>query len=191
MDNFERDEFKALRATIRERGTARMWMFVVVLGAWAALTITVTATVPLPVISLVPLLVLVGGFEAINTMHVGVERVGRYLQVFYEDAVQEPASAAGGNERPPAGARWEHVAMAYGRAFPGGGGIDALFAPVFAAATLLNLIPVLLPEPTPRELVAIGAAHLLFLVRIVVARQRSGRQRAQDLERFQSLRSKT
>ncbi len=188
MESLERDEFKALRATIRERGTARVWMFVIILGAWAALTVVVTAAVPLPVVALVPLLLLVGGFEAINVTHVGVERIGRYLQVFYEPeaAANPPAEASN-----PAGPRWEQIAMAYGRGFRGGGGIDALFAPVFAAATLLNLIPVLLPEPTPRELVAIGAAHLLFLVRILVARQQSGRQRAQDLERFRSLRDKT
>ncbi len=81
--------------------------------------------------------------------------------------------------------------MAYGQRFPGAGGIDALFAPVFAAATLLNLIPVLLPEPTQRELAAIGGAHALFLIRILVVRQRSGRQRPQDLGRFRSLRSKS
>ncbi len=189
MDSLARDEFKALRATIRERGTARVWLFVAVLAAWGALTVVVTAAVPLPVVSLVPLLVLVGGFEAINVTHVGVERVGRYLQVFYEEARPATAGDAAG-DAPPGLARWENAAMAYGRAFGGGGTIDPLFAPVFAAATLLNLIPVLLPEPTPQELVAIGAAHVLFLIRIVIARQRSGRQRAQDLERFQSLRSK-
>ena len=35
-------------------------------------------------LSLVSLSVLVGGFEAIHALNVGVERIGRYLQVYYE-----------------------------------------------------------------------------------------------------------
>ncbi len=33
---------------------------------------------------MVPLTVLVGGFEAVWTLHVGVERIGRFIQVSYE-----------------------------------------------------------------------------------------------------------
>src|SRR3954465_15690792 len=33
------EEYKALRATIRQRGTARAWIFVAGLAAWAALTL--------------------------------------------------------------------------------------------------------------------------------------------------------
>ena len=42
------------------------------------------------------LAILVGGFEAIHALHVGAERIGRYLQVYYEDT--------------PDGPRWETTA---------------------------------------------------------------------------------
>ena len=75
---------------------------------------------------------LVAVFEVIFAIHTGVERVGRYVQVYFESTEES--------------ARWEHVAMAYGRAF-GGGGIDALFTPVFWTATLLNFVPAMLSGP--------------------------------------------
>ena len=40
---------------------------------------------PVPLATLVPLLVLAAAFECVFALHVGIERVGRYLQVFYED----------------------------------------------------------------------------------------------------------
>jgi hypothetical protein len=42
------------------------------------------AFVTLPVASLIPLVVLAGGFEAIASLHLGVERIGRYVQVRFE-----------------------------------------------------------------------------------------------------------
>src|SRR5262245_28415723 len=99
----ELEEYRALRATIRERGTARVYLVVGGLGAWAALVIATASLASLPVATLLPLLFLAGVFEAIFALHTGVERIGRYLQVFYE-------------EPPERG--WEHVAMAFGRAFP-------------------------------------------------------------------------
>ena len=84
-----------------------------------------------------PLAILVGGFEAIHALHVGAERIGRYLQVYYEDTPDAP--------------NWETTAMAVGPALPGGG-IDPLFSVVFISATLANLIPAFMPEPTRPEL---------------------------------------
>ena len=84
-------EFTALRATIASRGTARMVLVPVVVISWASLAIVVVLLGDLPVAALPPLAVLVGGFEAVNALHVGVERIGRYLQVFYEGAAGAPA----------------------------------------------------------------------------------------------------
>lgn len=174
MHMTERDveEYRALRATIRERGTARVWAFVVGLVAWAALVIATAALAALPVATLLPLLVLAAVFEAVFALHTGVERIGRYLQVYFED---EDTSG------------WEHVAMAYGRTF--GGGSDPLFTLIFVGATILNFVPVLIAEPVAIEVVVIGFAHALFVVRIAVARRTAGRQRAIDLERFQRLKT--
>lgn len=173
MTSRELEEYRALRDTIRERGTARHWIVIVGFVSWAALTLLVAAFLDLPVATLIPLLVLVATFEVIFALHTGVERVGRYLQLFFEDD----------GER-----RWEHVAMRYGRTF-GGGGIDALFSPLFWTATIVNMIPALIVGPIAVEWAVVAVVHALFVVRILVARRQSARQRAVDLERFQKLKT--
>jgi hypothetical protein len=172
----ELEEYRALRATILQRGTARHWVFVAGLGIWSALTVAVAALASLPVATLLPLLFLAATFEAVFALHTGVERVGRYLQVFYEPNPDEAA--------------WEHAAMAYGRTF-GGGGIDALFSPFFWVATLFNFLPVTLTGPVAIDWAVVGAVHALFLVRVWAGRQQSGRQRATDLARFEQIKSDT
>jgi len=171
MDTLASAEYRSLRDTIRERGTARVWIFVVGLVAWAALAMATASLASLPVAMLGPLLVLGGVFEVVNALHVGAERIGRYLQVFHE---------------PSAG--WEHTAMAFGQAYPGSGP-DPLFALFFAGAAVLNFIPVLLAEPVVIEVVVIGTAHLLFIVRLIVARRGAAHQRSADLERFEKLKA--
>jgi hypothetical protein len=172
----ELEEYKALRATILQRGTARHWLFVAGLGIWSALTIAVAALASVPVATLLPLLFLAATFEAVFALHTGVERVGRYLQVFYETGPDEAA--------------WEHVAMAYGRSFgAGGSGLDALFSPVFLVASLFNFIPAVMTGPAAIDWAVVGAVHALFIVRVWVARGQSGRQRAADLERFEQIKA--
>src|SRR3954463_13417898 len=78
------DEFKALRATIQQRGTARMVVVPLVFVGWAATAVATAAVITVAVSTLVPLLILVAGFESVFALHVNVERIGRYLQVFHE-----------------------------------------------------------------------------------------------------------
>src|SRR5947208_9263461 len=73
----ELEEYSALRATIRERGTARVWVFLAGLALWAALTIATAALVSLPVAALLPLLTLAATFEMVFALHTAVERIGR------------------------------------------------------------------------------------------------------------------
>jgi hypothetical protein len=169
-------EFAVLRQTIATRGTARMVLFPVIMLGWAALALAVLTLADAPVASLFPLAVLAGGFEAIHALHVGVERIGRYLQVYYETS--------------PAGPKWETTAMAVGPALPGGG-IDPLFTLVFASATFVNIIPALAlqPRPTMTELGVIGVLHLAVVIRIVRARGAAARQRAVELESFRAIHS--
>lgn len=167
----EQDEYSELRATIRERGTTRIWIFVVGIAAWAAASIATAALAAPPLETLVPLLVLVAAFEAVFALHVGAERIGRYLQSFHE----------------PDGMGWEHAAMSFGRP-AGAARLDALFAVPFAIAAALNLVPALLAAPTREELIFVGGAHALFLLRVVAARLAAKRQRAIDLSRFRELR---
>jgi hypothetical protein len=98
-----------------------------------------------------------------------VERIGRYLQVFYED-----------------GTGWEHTAMSFGPPLKGTG-TDPLFVAHFLIATILNIVPALLAEPVQLEITVVGSAHLLFVLRIVLARRSASRQRAADLRRFEDM----
>jgi len=171
MTRRDYEEYRALRATIRERGTTRVWVFVAGLVGWAALLIATAALAALPIAALLPLLVLLGVFEAVLAIHVGVERIGRYLQVYFED-----------------GHGWEHTAMAYGRAFPGGGS-DPVFSFIFIGAAVLNFVPVLIAEPVAIEIAVVGFAHVLAIARVVAGRRMAAKTRAVDLERFEKLRA--
>lgn len=168
----ETEEYRALRDTIRERGTARAHVVVLGFFAWAGLALAGVAAGTLPLTSLLPLLVLAIAFEAVYALHTGVERVGRYLQVYFEDE--------GG---------WEHTAMAYGQRF-GGAGPDPLFRVPFWLATALNfvMVPALVADLVPAEWAVVGAAHAVFAVRVAAAARRAARQRAEDLDRFRQLR---
>jgi hypothetical protein len=165
-------EYRALRDTIRERGSIRIWVAVCGVTAWGALTVATMALLPWPVATILPLLVLAASFEAVFALHTGVERVGRYVQVFHES---------------DNGAEWERVAMAFGERFPGSGP-DPLFGSVYAAATIFNFVPAIVAGALPVEYVTIGTIHALFLVRLALARRQAAGQRARDLDRFQQLR---
>src|SRR5262249_21555611 len=180
----ELEEYRSLRATIRERGTARLWIFGVGMVGWGGVVTAAAALATLPVATLLPLLVLAAQFEAILALHLGGERIGRYLQVFFED--DEGAGAARGDETTR---RWETTTMAYGgTSGKRSSGGAPLFSSVFAVATILNFVPVLVAEPVAIELYVVGGAHLAFLSRLVMAHSQAARQRAIDLERFQQLR---
>jgi hypothetical protein len=113
-------EFTVLRQTIAARGSLRAGLLVVIIVAWGALASLQGLFSDLPLLTLTPLAVLAGGFEAIWALHVGVERIGRFIQVTYETADDS--------------ASWETTAM---RASPGlpGSGADPLFTVVFVVAT--------------------------------------------------------
>ena len=169
MSAHQQEEYRALRETIRQRGTAKVWIFVVGTIGWAALTMATAALASLPVATFLPLLVLAVTFEAIFSLHVAIERIGRYLQVFHEDTTG-----------------WEHTAMSFGAPLKGTG-TSPLFVPHFVIATVLNIVPALLAEPVQLEVTVVGSAHLLFLGRIFMAWRSAGHQRAADLKRFEEM----
>jgi hypothetical protein len=161
-----------LRATIRERGSWRVVLVVATITAWAATAVTTQVLLTTPVSTLIPLIVLATGFEAVFALHVGVERIGRYLQVEYEE--------------PGGGPAWEHTAMRFGSIpTPAGGRVDPLFTTLFTCGILLNLVPVLLATvgmpDGPVELIVFGLIHVAAVVRIARARSYSNRQRGLDL----------
>jgi hypothetical protein len=172
MTDWSQAEYQALRHTIRERGTARLCAVLSGLVAWGALAIVMLNDELEGGVILVPLLVLAGTFEINFFIHTGVERIGRYIQVFYE----ERAGAVG----------WETTAMNYGAKFPAG--LDPLFSIIFAAATSLDFFTSLLVAESGPAWIALSLiAHLAFLYRIVSAKNRAASQRALDLDRFRNL----
>ena len=166
-------EFTALRSTISVRGTARIVIAACAVIAWGSLATLVLLFSDLPLAVLIPFVVLVAGFEAVHALSAGAERIGRYLQVYYEG-------------EGVAGPRWETTAMAVGPALPGGG-VDPLFSVLFAGAAVLNAVAALPIAPIWPEMAVIGVAHAAFLVRIVRARGAAARQRGVELDRFKAL----
>jgi len=177
------EEYRALRATIRERGTMRLIVVAITFVAWAALVLAVQVFVPIPLFSLVPLFVLAAGFEVVFATHVGIERIGRYVQVRYETNESDlPA--------------WERSAMALGAHARARTGIDPLASGLFIGAAALNLVPVLLVSLSegpnvlgviPAEFAVFAGIHVLFVWRIFKARRFAARQRAADLEIFREM----
>jgi hypothetical protein len=175
MSESSHAEYEALRATIRERGTARLCTVLAGLVSWGALAIALIITELAGGITLVPFIVLAATFEINFFIHTGVERIGRYLQVFYE----ERSNLVG----------WETTAMNYGAKFPSG--LDPLFSVIFAVAAALNFLSSLaVAERRPGWIALSLVAHGAFAYRIVAARRLSASQRALDLDRFRSLLSK-
>lgn len=173
------NEYGELRRTIAVRGTVRVALLPVTFVWWAGLSVVLVLFSELPVAALFTLAVLAAGFEAVHALHVGVERIGRYLQVYYEESVAND-SVTGSQPR------WETTATAVGPALPGGGA-DPLFTVLFCCAAVVNLIPALLPAPTELELVVIAALHLIFIGRVLRARAAAAKQRRVELEQYRAL----
>jgi hypothetical protein len=167
-------EYESLRATIRERGTLRMWAILAGLTAWGVLAIALLVADLQGAVSLVPFLVLAATFEINFFIHTGVERIGRYVQVFFE----EPSKTFG----------WETTAMRYGTSFPGG--LDSLFITIFALSAAVNFFSSFATATRrPGWVLLSFLAHAIFAWRLVTARRLAADQRATDLEKFRSLRA--
>lgn len=172
MADFAALEYAALRATVAARGTWRVGLAAATVAAWAMTLVAVLSLLPYPAAALIPLTILAAGFEAIRTLHLGIERIGRYLQVHYEGSGSLPA--------------WELTAMRIGPTVPGAGG-HPLFLPVFGLAVAVNLLALWTPGPTPAELTVIGGSHLLAAAWGLGADRAMRRQRASDLAVFEQL----
>lgn len=180
MSQYAEAEFAVLRQTIRSRGLARPVVLLAGVSAWAAVLAVVLAWLPNPTASVVPLVLLLATFEVVRGLHLGVERIGRYIQVFFEEDVSGSSPTT-----PPA---WEHMAMHFGARIPGAGG-HPYFIAVFLVATTVNFLAVLFPGPIMVELAVLAAAHLAFVVWLIYCDRGMRRQRAVELARFRQLRA--
>jgi hypothetical protein len=173
-------EYRVLRETIAARGSLRHGLALAGLGLWAVLLTVVLVWAPYPMAALLTLFVLLATFEAIRPLHFGAERIGRYLQVFYEEAGQPDRALA---DTPS----WERAAMRLSTV-PGTGG-HPLFVPIFFLAAILNSLPLLLATPaaTAIELAALGVPHLAFIAWLASTDRAMRAQRAIELARFREL----
>ncbi len=173
VDPLDLEEYRQLRATIRERGSLRLVLFVATLITWAILAGLVAAVLSLPLASLLSLVLLMAGFEAVHAVHVSVERIGRYLYVRYESGT---------------GRRfWEGTIATFGTGHrPSTRPADAVFSLIFLAAIFINVLIATLGATMP-ELAAIGALHGIAGVRVVSARRAASKQRAEDQKRFEEI----
>jgi hypothetical protein len=178
MDRLRRSEYLVLRKTIAHRGALRPILVLVGSSTWAVALTAVLVLLPYPVAAAIPLFLLIVTFEVIRPLHFGAERIGRYLQVFYEEQ-GEPGRPM--SETPA----WERVAMNFG-AVPGVGG-HPLFVPLFFLATIINYLAVLLPQPVAVELGVMAIPHLAFIVWLIAADRAMRGQRAIELARFKEL----
>lgn len=179
MNDLATREYAILRETIRSRGTARPLAALAGLTGWAVTLVIILIWLPNPLAAVVPLLVLTTTFEVIRTLHFGVERIGRYLQVFFE----ENSAGEDGTLRPPA---WERSAMAFGPTIPGAGA-HPLFLPVFVMATVVNFVAVILPGPVLIETVSLIVPHGAFVAWMLYCDRGMRRQRVAELARFRAL----
>jgi hypothetical protein len=137
--------------------------------AWGALTLALNALEFDRAATLVPLLILGATFEISFFIHTGVERVGRYLQVYFED-------------------QWEETAMAYGRNNPGGA--NPLFTTLFLLIALVNFAATLATAARHPGWIGISfLSHLAFVWRLFSAKRSSSVQRALDLDRFRAIKT--
>lgn len=178
MERHTRSEYLVLRKTIAQRGALRPILALCGIGTWALVLVAVLALLPYPVASAIPLLVLAAAFESIRPIHFGAERIGRYLQVFYEEC-GEPDRALGDTPS------WERVAMRFGHV-PGVGG-HPLFVPVFFLATMANYVAVIIPNPVPIEWAVMAVPHLAFVAWLAAAHQAMKSQRAIELTKLREL----
>ena len=170
-----------LRRTIAQRGALRPILLVAGVSVWALVFTAVVAWVPYPVAAAIPLLVIAATFEAIRPLHFGAERIGRYLQVFYEEA-GEPGRPL--RDTPS----WERVAMSLGKV-PGVGG-HPLFVPIFFLATMANYFAVIIPGPLPIEMGVLAVPHLGLIAWLIAADRAMTRQREIELARMRELAAK-
>jgi hypothetical protein len=170
-----------LRRTIAQRGALRHILLVGGIGFWAVTATAVLVWLPYPPAALIPLVVLLATFEAIRPLHFGAERIGRFLQVFYEEA--------GDPERPLRDTpSWERVAMRFG-SVPGVGG-HPLFVPVFLIATAANYMVALYARVGVADTVLLAVIHALFGGWLLSAHRAMKTQRDIELERVRHLLTK-
>jgi hypothetical protein len=172
---FQLEEFRQLRTAIRERSTARVLVSFITFVSWGVLALVVRHSDASMAYGLVPLVVLAAGFELVLALHVGVERIGRYLAVFYEASPGMP--------------KWETAIAAFGRtAARTRTQPHVLLASEFIVSTGINLVfAVEFDLSVLAQDLAMAVFHVAFIARVVQAARQASHQREADAAAFRAI----
>jgi hypothetical protein len=180
-DAIQLEEFRALRAAIRERAVARVLFLALAWVGWAAVATAIMLVLPAPPLLVLPLVLLLASFEVnLGTVR-RAQRIAAYVRVVFEERRAVPG--------------WETASADLDRRHPGAAG-DPLFFWTFVAILFANYLCVIVaagettdPSTHLREdsldLALVTALHAAILLRFALGRRTL--QPGQELERVRAV----
>ncbi len=183
IDPIQLEEFRALRASIRDRAIARLLFLAVAWVAWAALATAIMLVLPAAPLLALPLVVLFAAFEVNLGIVRSTERIAAYLRVVFEERRAAPG--------------WESTCAELARHDSAAAG-DPLFFWIFVAVVCAYYLCVIVAagetaDPSTRaredslDLALLTAVHGAALLRFVLAQRALSGGRAGELERLRAV----
>jgi hypothetical protein len=181
IDAIQLEEFRALRATIRDRAIARVILLAISWVGWAAIATAIMLVLPATPLLALPLVVVLAAFEVnLGTVR-AAEGIADYLRVVFEERRAVPG--------------WETASAALARGRPAAA--DPLFFWIFVAVLCANYLCVVVAvgetaDPSARvredslDLAVATVLHAAVLLRFVLARRGLVNGRAGGLERLRT-----
>jgi hypothetical protein len=182
IDAIQLEEFRALRAAIRDRAVVRVLLLAIAWVGWAALATAIMLVLPAAPLLALPLVLVLATFEVnLGTVRTA-ERIADYLRVVFEERRDVPG--------------WETASADLAGRNPAASG-DPLFFWVFVAVLCANYLCVIVAvgeaaDPSARvredslDLAVATAVHGAVLVRFVLARHGLMSARSGELERLRT-----
>ena len=183
IDAIQLEEFRALRAAIRERTSARLLFLAIAWVGWASLATAIMLVLPAVPLLVLPLVVLLAAFEVNLAIVRGAEHIAAYLRLAFEERRAVPG--------------WETASADLARRYPKSDADPAFFWP-FVAVLGANYLCVVLavgetadPAIHVREdsldLALVTALHAAVLVRFVLGRRWLVGGRERELQRLRAV----
>ena len=182
IDAIQLEEFRALRATIRDRAIARVILLAISWVGWAAIATAIMLVLPATPLLALPLVLVLAAFE-VNLVAVrATDRICDYLRVVFEERRAVPG--------------WETASADLARRHPAATA-DPLFFWIFVAVLCANYLCVVVAvgetaDPSARvredslDLAVATVLHGAVLLRFVLARRGLVSGRAGELERLRT-----
>ena len=182
IDAIQIEEFRALRATIRDRAIARVILLAISWVGWAAIATAIMLVLPATPLLALPLVLVLAAFE-VNLVAVrATDRICDYLRVVFEERRAVPG--------------WETASADLAGRHPAATA-DPLFFWIFVAVLCANYLCVVVAvgetaDPSARvredslDLAVATVLHGAVLLRFVLARRGLVSGRAGELERLRT-----